>query len=300
MTRNIFGVHPVEESVTVDFYKGYVEARDIPHTIIDRIRGGCLGISAESVCGAVLPENSFVILQSNQNVDTLATISNGMLIHVTEREAYGIKAKNLEQVLALDCLGNVRLPLVTVTGVAGTGKTLLAIASAIANRKFYKKIIVCRPVMPMGKDIGFLPGCIDDKIGPYMAPLFDNLGVIGDSTNGCGKAKRIIDSMLETQKIVVEPITYIRGRSLKGCYVILDEAQNLTPHHAKTIVTRAGEGTKVALVGDITQIDTPGLTSISNGLSHVVDKMKGQELCAHVHLMHSERSPLAELAGRLL
>lgn len=305
MTENIFGLRSrsLEESVvlTDGFYKGYREVQNVSDSVITKIFKGCLNTKVKDVCGENLPENSFVTLNPDKENVLVTKVCNGKLINVPEQSAYGIHARNLEQVFAIDCLGNRNIPLVTVSGVAGTGKTLLALASAIHNRKQIKKqILVCRPIVPMGNDLGSLPGDIDDKVGPYMNPLFDNLDVIGEQTNGCTKAKRIIDNMLETQKIVIEPITYIRGRSFKGCYLIVDEAQNLTPHQVKTIITRAGEETKVVLVGDIEQIDTPGLDINSNGLSHVVNRMKGQKLYAHVHLIKSERSPLAELAGRLL
>lgn len=193
-----------------------------------------------------------------------------------------------------------QIPLVTITGVAGTGKTILALAAAINNRAFYKTIMVSRPIMPMGKDIGYLPGSIRDKIDPYMAPFFDNLSVIKECAENKMKAAKLIGEMLELHKIIIEPLTYIRGRSLSRSYLIVDEAQNLTPAEIKTIVTRASDGTKIVLTGDVEQIDNPRLNSKTNGLTYLIDRMKGHKLFAHINLIESERSPLAKAAGELL
>jgi PhoH-like ATPase len=193
------------------------------------------------------------------------------------------------------------IPLVTISGKAGTGKTLLALAAALEVRKNYHQILLTRPIVPLSnKDIGYLPGDINSKIGPYMQPLYDNLGVIkGQFPQNSDMYKRLKD-MLEDEKLTIEPLAYIRGRSLVKKYMIVDEAQNLTPLEVKTIITRAGEGTKIVFTGDIQQIDHPYLDSNSNGLSSLIYKMQGNKLYAHVDLQKGERSELAELASDLL
>jgi PhoH-like ATPase len=196
---------------------------------------------------------------------------------------------------------NDDIKLVTISGKAGTGKTLLSLAAAIENRKNYLQIYVARPIVPLSnRDIGYLPGDIDEKLLPYMQPLYDNLGVVQNQFKKGDKSYKIIENMLKEEKLKIEPLSYIRGRSLVRIYFIVDEAQNLTPHEVKTIITRAGEGTKVILTGDIFQIDHPYLDSLSNGLSHLIEKMKGQNLYAHINLQKGERSELADLASTLL
>ncbi len=214
---------------------------------------------------------------------------------------YGITPRNAEQTFALDALMNARLPLVSISGKAGTGKTLLALAAALEKRSHYRQIYLARPIVPLSnKDIGFLPGDIQSKLDPYMQPLYDNLGVIQNQFPDSNKKHRRIKELLEEDKLVISPLSYIRGRSLVNIYFIVDEAQNLTPHEVKTIITRAGEGTKVVFTGDIFQIDHPYLDTRSNGLSYLIDKMQGQKLYAHVNLEKGERSELAELASDLL
>jgi PhoH-like ATPase len=213
----------------------------------------------------------------------------------------GIKPRNSEQTFATDALINPNIPLVSLTGKAGTGKTLIALASAMHVRKQYRQIFVARPIVPLSnKDIGFLPGDVDSKIGPYMQPLWDNLKVIQDQYSETDSNYVAIANMIKDEKLVVEPLSYIRGRSLQRIYFIVDEAQNLTPHEIKTIITRVGEGSKIVLTGDIYQIDHPYLDSQSNGLSYLIDHFKGQKLYAHINLEKGERSELAELASNLL
>jgi len=188
-----------------------------------------------------------------------------------------------------------------VTGKAGTGKTLLALAAALECKKQYRQIFVARPVVPLSnKDSGFLPGDIDSKLKPYMQPIFDNLGVIQHNSENNNLNNKTINDLLTDNKLVVEPLSYIRGRSLVKIFFIVDEAQNLTPHEIKTIITRVGENTKLVFTGDIFQIDHPYLDSHSNGLSYLIEKMKGQDIYAHVNLEKGERSELAELASNLL
>jgi PhoH-like ATPase len=188
-----------------------------------------------------------------------------------------------------------------MTGKAGTGKTLLALAGALQSRKNYRQIYIARPIVPLSnKDIGFLPGDVQSKIEPYMQPLWDNLKVIQDQFPENDKQYSQITQMIKDEKIVIEPLSFIRGRSLQRIFFIVDEAQNLTPHEIKTIITRAGQGSKVVFTGDIYQIDHPYLDSQSNGLSFLIDHFKGQKLYAHINLEKGERSELAELASNLL
>ena len=191
--------------------------------------------------------------------------------------------------------------LVTVSGKAGTGKTLLALAAALHRRKNYRQIFMARPVVPLSnRDIGYLPGDIASKLDPYMQPLYDNLGVIQNQYSSSELKHKRISEFLQEEKLVIAPLAYIRGRSLVKIFFIVDEAQNLTPHEVKTIITRAGENTKIVFTGDIFQIDHPYLDSQANGLSFLIEKMQGQKLYAHVNLEKGERSELAELASDLL
>ena len=196
---------------------------------------------------------------------------------------------------------NNNIRLVSLSGKAGTGKTLMALAASLEMRKDYKQILMARPIIPLSnRDIGFLPGDIKSKLDPYMKPLFDNLSLIQNQFKEASTEYKRIDDMLKTEKLLITPLAYIRGRSLSNVYFIVDEARNLTPHEVKTIITRAGEGTKIVLTGDPYQIDTPYLDSKSNGLTYLIDKMKGQKLYAHVTLEKGERSELAEMASNLL
>jgi len=224
-----------------------------------------------------------------------------MINRVEKNRAYAIEPRNAEQTFALDSLFRPTIQLVALTGRAGTGKTLLALAAALHQRKQYSQILLARPVVSLAnRDLGFLPGDINEKIGPYMQPLFDNLGVIKHKFKPESAESKKIEEMLKDESLVITPLAYIRGRSLSNVFFIIDEAQNLTPHEVKTIITRAGEGTKMVFTGDIEQIDSPYLDSKSNGLTYLTDKMKGQDLFAHVNLIKGERSYLAELASNIL
>jgi PhoH-like ATPase len=214
---------------------------------------------------------------------------------------YGIKPKNAEQAFAFNALLNPNVKLVALQGVAGTGKTLIALASALEQIKSYHQVILARPIVPLSnKDIGFLPGDANDKIGPYMEPLWDNLKFIKSQFGENEKKYRAIIELEEAGKIVITPLAFIRGRSLSNIMFIIDEAQNLTPHEIKTIITRAGENTKIIFTGDVHQIDTPYLDENSNGLAYLIDRLNGQELFAHIKLEKGERSELANLANELL
>lgn len=225
----------------------------------------------------------------------------GNVVFVRKRHAYGIEPRNDEQKFALDACLNQSVRLVSLTGGAGTGKTLIALASALEQAGDYDQIILSRPAIILGnQDIGFLPGDEKTKMGPFVQPLMDNLSVIRSCFKPGSKQALRIDSMLKDEKLLISPLAYMRGRSLGKVFFIVDEAQNLTPHEIKTIITRAGEGTKIVFTGDIFQIDQPYLDMWSNGLTHLGEKMAGQPLFEHVNLRKGERSELSELASKLL
>ena len=220
---------------------------------------------------------------------------------VRARECYGIRPRNDEQKFALDACTNPDIKLVSLTGGAGTGKTLLALASALEQEKDFDQIILSRPAVILGnQDIGFLPGDQKSKMGPYLQPLMDNLEVIKGCFRPGSKQALRIENLLKDEKLIISPLAYIRGRSLGKCFFIIDEAQNLTPHEIKTIITRAGEGTKMVFTGDIFQIDQPYLDQWSNGLTHLGEKMAGQKLFQHIFLRKGERSELSDIAAKLL
>lgn len=220
---------------------------------------------------------------------------------VRKREACGIKPRNDEQKFALDACLNRKIQLVSLTGGAGTGKTLLALASALELEKEFDQIILSRPTVILGnQDIGFLPGDQKNKMSPFLQPLMDNLNVIKALYRPSSREYQHIEGLLKDEKLLITPLAYIRGRSLGKAFFIIDEAQNLTPHEIKTIITRAGEGTKMVFTGDIFQIDQPYLDQWSNGLTHLGEKMAGQKLFEHVFLKKGERSELSDIASKLL
>jgi len=220
---------------------------------------------------------------------------------VKQLNAYGITPRNAEQTFALHAIMNPDVQLVSVTGAAGTGKTLLALAGALEQRSQYRQIFLARPIVPLSnRDIGFLPGDAQSKIDPYMQPLWDNLNIIKNQYKESSKAYQKLDEMVQTDKLSIVPLAYIRGRSLSNVIFIVDEAQNLTPHEIKTIITRAGENTKIIFTGDIFQIDTPYLDAQSNGLSYLVDRLNNNSIYAHINLEKGERSELANLASKFL
>lgn len=223
------------------------------------------------------------------------------IVLVKSHKAFGIRPRNEEQMMALDALLNPKIDLVALTGGAGTGKTLLALAAALEQEQEYEQIVLSRPTVILGnQDIGFIPGDQNAKMKPFLQPLMDNLNVIKTQFRPNSKEVLRIESMLTQEKLIIEPLAYIRGRSLGKCYFIIDEAQNLTPHEIKTIITRAGEGTKMVFTGDIFQIDQPYLDQWSNGLTHLGEKMAGQKIFQHIFLRKGERSRLSELASKLL
>ena len=248
-----------------------------------------------------LPHQYFILKGQKSSALAHYDPNDKVLQRVEKQRTYGIDPRNAEQTFSLDALSRPEVQLIALTGKAGTGKTLLALAAALHQEKKFNQILLARPIVPLAnRDIGFLPGDVNEKIGPYMQPLFDNLSVIKNQFKAQSKEYMNIEEMQKTDRLVISPLAYIRGRSLSNVFFIVDEAQNLTPHEVKTIITRAGEGTKMIFTGDIHQIDSPYLDLKSNGLSYLTDRMKGQDIFAHVNLIKGERSYLAELASDLL
>ncbi len=246
--------------------------------------------------------NAFYILKNEKNsVLSYYNSEESVLERVDKRLAYNIKPRNAEQTFALHAIMNPAIKLVSIQGVAGTGKTLLALAGALEQRREYKQIFLARPIVPLSnKDIGYLPGDIKSKLNPYMEPLWDNLKFIQNQYKETDKEFQKITELVNQEKLVIQPLAYIRGRSLSNIFFIVDEAQNLTPHEVKTIISRAGENTKIVFTGDVFQIDTPYLDSQSNGLSYLIDRVKDHPIYAHIKLEKGERSELANLANDLL
>jgi PhoH-like ATPase len=297
------------DTITLDeLYSGEVELIVDPGVIEEFYSRGELTVAEPKP----LP-NQFVLIKNSANPSQTALARFSQQKHAlvpianTKHGVWGISARNKQQQYALDLLLNDDIRLVTLVGKAGTGKTLLALAAGlektIENRAF-QRLVVSRPVFPLGKDIGFLPGDIEEKLRPWMQPIRDNLdflmGASASAVAGRAKGKKDLQSLFDLGMIEVEPLTYIRGRSMPNQYLIVDEAQNLTPHEIKTIITRAGEGTKVVLTGDPYQIDNPYIDSSSNGLTFVVDRFKEEPIAGHITLVKGERSDLAELAATLL
>ncbi len=251
--------------------------------------------------GVLTPNQYLVLRNGSSSVLTRFNQPEGLLERVSKQRVFGVDPRNAEQAFAVDALLRPDLQLVTLTGKAGTGKTLLALAAALEQRRQFRQVYLARPVVPLGnKDLGYLPGDVKSKLDPYMQPLWDNLGVIRNRFSTDSHEQRQIAEMIEHEKLYIAPLAYIRGRSLDRVFFIVDEAQNLTPHEVKTIITRAGEGTKMVFTGDLYQIDTPYLDSQSNGLAYLVDRMRGQGLYGQVNLLKGERSHLAELASNIL
>ena len=249
----------------------------------------------------VVPNGFYILKNGKSSILGYYNPFEKQLERVEKQYVYGIKPKNAEQTFALHALLNPDIKLVSLQGVAGTGKTLLALASALEQNNLYQQIVLARPIVPLSnKDIGYLPGNAEDKINPYMQPLFDNLKFIKNQFGENEKKYRKIEEMEDQGKLKISALAYIRGRSLSNVIFIVDEAQNLTPHEVKTIITRAGENTKIIFTGDVFQIDTPYLDEQSNGLSYLIDRLKGNDLFAHITLEKGERSELANLANELL
>jgi PhoH-like ATPase len=255
-----------------------------------------------TVLGDKKINNGFYLLKNDKNSILAFFNPIKQSVERIEKEyVFGIKPRNAEQAFAMNALMNPDIKLVTLQGVAGTGKTLLALASALEQHNQYHQIILARPIIPLSnRDIGFLPGSAEDKVNPYMQPLFDNLSFIKSQFGPNEKKAKKIQELETEGRLKITALAFIRGRSLSNVIFIVDEAQNLTPHEVKTIITRAGENTKIIFTGDVNQIDTPYLDQQSNGLAYIVDRLKGEELFAHILLEKGERSELANLANDLL
>ena len=243
----------------------------------------------------------FILKGINSSVLARYDMKSKRIFRVEKKSAYGIKPRNAEQTFSINMLMDPDIKLIALTGKAGTGKTLLALAAAIEMHKSFDQILLARPIVALSnRDLGFLPGDASEKINPYMQPLFDNLSVIKHVFNPRSQEYLKIEELQKEEKLVITPLAFIRGRSLSNSFFIIDEAQNLTPHEIKTIITRAGEGTKMIFTGDLQQIDSPYLDMKSNGLAYLTDRLRNQDIFAHINLVKGERSYLAELASNLL
>jgi len=294
-----FQTGKVETSSVV--FSGKFDIQDVDSEIIQKLYKKTASDEVEFL-GDKLFNNGFYVLKNGKSsILSYYNSSKKQLERVEKSYYYGIKPRNAEQTFAFHALMNPDVKLVTLQGVAGTGKTLLALASALEQKNLFHQIILARPIVPLSnRDIGYLPGSAEDKINPYMQPLFDNLKFIKSQFKENEKKFKAIVEMEEDEKLKITPLAFIRGRSLSNIIFIVDEAQNLTPHEVKTIITRAGENTKIIFTGDVHQIDTPYLDEQSNGLSYLIDKLKGNELYAHITLEKGERSELANLANDML
>ena len=269
--------------------------------IIDAIYSSKKGIPVEQIGVKLRTNECFVLDSGNSSVLARYVTADGIVRKVTKEKNFGIEPRNAEQAFAFDLLNDDRVKLLAITGKAGTGKTLLALAGALKQHGMYKQILLARPIVSLSnKDLGFLPVDEKQKIAPYMQPLFDNLNVIKRQFSLESNDYRTLQEMQAGGSLMIEALAYIRGRSLSDTFCIIDEAQNLTPHEIKTIITRAAEGTKMVFTGDVYQIDSPYLDTQSNGLAYMIDRMQGQEIFGHVNLVKGERSKLSELASNLL
>jgi PhoH-like ATPase len=276
---------------------------DVNPELIDKLYASNEGVDVDEFAfkSDIDPNDCFVLKSNRASALARYIPSEEKVQRVEKTRAFGIEPRNAEQAFAMEVLLDDRVQLVALTGRSGTGKTLLALAAALHKNEDYKQILLARPIVALAnKDLGALPGDAQEKVAPYMQPLFDNLNVIKNNFSYQGKEMAILDELQKNNKLVIEALAFIRGRSLSETYFIIDEAQNLTPHEIKTIITRAGEGTKIVFTGDILQIDSPYLDMQSNGLVYMIDRMKGQDLFAHVNLIKGERSELSELASNLL
>ncbi|MBP6367004.1 MAG: PhoH family protein [Nitrosomonas sp.] len=282
-------------------YTGKTVIGGLTKEVIDRIYTNNFCMPEEVGIHDPIPNHYFILKNTRTSVLVFYNPVTQRIERIEKKSAYRITPRNAEQVFALHAITNPKIKLVTLQGVAGTGKTLLALAGALDQKRHFKQIYLARPVVPLSnKDIGFLPGDINSKLNPYMEPLWDNLKFIKSQFNEKDKEYKKITDAVEQEKLKITPLAYIRGRSISNVFFIVDEAQNLTPHEVKTIITRAGENTKIIFTGDIYQIDTPYLDSQSNGLSYLIDKIKHHDIYAHVRLEKGERSNLANLANQLL
>ena len=282
-------------------YTGKSVLSDVDTSVIDELFSK-ESIPSKKVSKEKFPFNHFLILNNGKKSALgFYNTTNETVDRVEKQSVYKIKPRNAEQAFAIHALLDPDIKLITLRGVAGTGKTLMALAAALEQRSNFHQIYITRPIVPLSnKDIGFLPGDANAKVDPYMQPIWDNLKFIKSQYKETDKEFKRINEMVQTEKIAIAPLAYIRGRTLSNVFFIVDEAQNLTPHEIKTIITRAGENTKIVFTGDINQIDTPYLDAESNGLSYLIDKVKNHRLFCHVNLEKGERSELANLANELL
>lgn len=294
----------IDDERVENIKKEVIHLNDIAQETLDKLFYQEEGVSLKEFKLKEMPYNQLFMLQGGKhNSIVLAKYHKefNSLIAIKKQNVYGIDPRNDEQVFALEALMDPSIKLVSLTGVAGTGKTILALAAALAQEQNFDQILLARPVIALqNQEMGFLPGDIKEKLAPYMLPLFDNLAVIKKAHKPTSRESVRIEEMLRNEKLSISPLAYIRGRSLSDVFFIIDEAQNLTPHEVKTIITRAGENAKLVFTGDIHQIDSPFLDIHSNGLTHLGEKLYGQEIFAHVNLIKGERSELSELAGKLL
>lgn len=283
-----------------ELYTGRRFLPDVPADVIDLLyvqNGTIAAEDAACISGPVANEN-FILRNGSRSVLATYCAGDRQFRRISRTCCFGIRPRNAEQSFAVQALTDPGIRLVTLSGRAGSGKTLLSLAAALECEADFRQILLARPIVPLSnRDLGFLPGDATAKIEPYMQPLFDNLSVIKHENP---ESRDMVSQMLEEERLEITPLAYIRGRSLQQTYFIVDEAQNLTPHEVKTIITRAGEGTKIVLTGDLQQIDHPYLDATSNGLTYVINRMKGQRLYAHVALEKGVRSELSEVASSLL
>lgn len=285
------------------FEKNHEVYTNVAPELIDKLYApeGEINLDDLDFSSDIESQDCFVLKSVRSSVLARYIPQTGRVRRIEKERCFGIEPKNAEQAFAMNVLMDDEVKLVALTGKSGTGKTLLALAAALQKHETYKQILLARPIVALAnKDLGFLPGDEQHKIAPYMQPLFDNLNVIKHHFSYQGKEIRLIDEMQKNDQLVIEALAYIRGRSLSETFFIVDEAQNLTPHEIKTIITRAGEGTKIVFTGDIQQIDSPYLDMFSNGLVYMIDRMHGQDIFAHINLIKGERSYLSELASNLL
>ena len=276
---------------------------EIPGDDIEQFytNGACVPVEKLQSIDRLVANENLILRSSSKSVLARFDSRKKQFERVDKTRCYGIIPRNAEQSFALHTLIDPEIKLITLAGKAGTGKTLLALAGALHCRSVYRQILLARPIVPLSnRDIGYLPGDVRAKLDPYMQPLFDNLTVIRHQFDENSQEAQRIQKMLELEKLVITPLAYIRGRTLQRTFFIVDEAQNLTPHEVKTIITRAGDGTKIVFTGDINQIDHPYLDSLSNGLSYLINRMVGQPIYSHITLEKGERSDLADLATSLL
>ena len=299
--------YDAERAEISELFTGHTELDASPEAVNNMYSKGA---EVDVPAGAQLSPNEFVLLKDNtQPSHTAMSRFNAAknklvpLLRPSKDGVWGIRPRNREQSYTLDLLLNDEIKVVTVVGKAGTGKTLMAIAaglSKITEEALYQKLLVSRPVFPLGRDLGYLPGDVEQKLNPWMQPIYDNVEFLMNLSRADKKAGRGYHELMDLGILEIEPLTYIRGRSIPNQFIVVDEAQNLTPHEVKTIVSRVGEGTKIILTGDPFQIDNPYVDSTNNGLVHVVNRFRGEKLAGHITLTKGERSALAELATNLL